>query len=311
MRRTIRLTAALMVLMALALPAWALVIRGTPGSIHTVYTMAVDPDDVGRECAVTAVVTNGDSTHPDNELRIGNSAFQDVEGRANSTETFTATVVLTNPVLIQVRLSPVAELPPIPAYPEGRSIWSADAVATYECAQETTTTTQATTTTTAPTTTTTAPTTTTTEATTTTTVGEIVPFVDCENDRIVLTGTLAPGVWTMTQNGVDYDFVVSDLELETRSWELGEGVTSVSITGPGYSVTIEVDCDLPVTSTTEDTTTTTVGPVTPCVPAEGVTCETLPFTGPVEAAQVAMAASALLLLGAGVLMAANHQEAKA
>lgn len=59
------------------------------------------------------------------------------------------------------------------------------------------------------------------------------------------------------------------------------------------------------TTTTGETTTSSVA-ATSSTTVPPVTGSTLPFTGPVEAAGVAMAASALLLLGAGLLLAARE-----
>lgn len=316
MTRTIRTLAATLVFLTLALPAWAIVIRGIPGSVHTVATLQVDPDDIGRTCEVRAIVVNGDSTHIGNELRIEATAFQDVEGTANSTETFETSLVLDATITAQVRLNDTPELPPIPAYPEGRSIWSADVTLEYECDTTTTTsttpngsssTTSSTTSTTVTTSTTTptdSTTSTTTPATTSTTsvvtTSTTVPpppvlvSVDCVDDVIVVSN-LVPGLYTLSQGGelVDH-FLWNEGDGDPLIFD-HDGSPYVDLYGPrpGIFQRVTVDCDFPVT------TTSTVPPVTG---------STLPFTGaPVETAGVAMAAAALLVLGGGVLMAAREK----
>lgn len=292
MTRTQRFSAALVALMLLALPAWAIVIRGVPGSVHTLAVLQVDPDDIGKTCDVSATVVNGDSTHIGNELRIGGTPFQDVEGTANSTEVFETTLVLGETIVAEVRLNDTPELPPIPAYPEGRSIWSADVTLEYQCDTDTTTTSGPSTTTTLVVTTTTitvvtttteVPTTSSTSSSSTSTSSSsstsstvpatssttsppssVTPSVDCENNQIVIRGILEPGAWGIVQDGVTTADFVSDRtnQEEVRVFKFKPGTTSIGIVGPNYMTQIEVDCDWPTTSTVP--------------PATG---STLPFTG--------------------------------
>jgi hypothetical protein len=114
---------------------------------------------------------------------------------------------------------------------------------------------------------------------------DYVVMVDCEQQEETTTTTEPEEETTTT----------TEPEEETTTTTVPEVTTT---TGFFDDTTTTTAPDVTSSSVSQETTSTTVPPVTG---------STLPFTGPpVEAAGVAMAASAMLLLGGGVLLAARR-----
>jgi hypothetical protein len=111
---------------------------------------------------------------------------------------------------------------------------------------------------------------------------------------------------------VDYEvIIVCETEETTTTTEATTTTTTVdttTTTAPTTTTTLPVTTTsiLGTTTTSTGETTTSSVAATSSTTVPPVTGSTLPFTGPVEAAGVAMAASALLLLGAGLLLAARE-----
>jgi hypothetical protein len=86
------------------------VVQGAPGSEHLLATVAVAPEDVGRECGVVVEGVNNESAHPNTDLLVrsggGEVVALDVEREPNVTTEATGTLVLGTDVSVFVRLGP-------------------------------------------------------------------------------------------------------------------------------------------------------------------------------------------------------------
>ena len=138
------------------------VVRGEPGSVHHIASVAVDPDLRGLECRVAARAANQSSVHPDTDLVVSSGGeeviLRDVERSPEVTTIGQGTLLLGDQVGVAVVLGP-------------DGVMSAGMRVELTCSSpttSTTTTTVDTSTTMAPTTTEPPTTTTTVDATTTT-----------------------------------------------------------------------------------------------------------------------------------------------
>jgi hypothetical protein len=118
-------------------------------------------------------------------------------------------------------------------------------------------------------------------------------------------GTIATSVeYVVTVTCTTADETTTTTVVETTTTTVVE--TTTTTTAPTTTTTLPVSTSsiLITTTTTVADTTTTSAAATSTSTVPPVTGDTLPFTGPpVEAAGIAMAATALLLLGGGVLLA--------
>lgn len=128
---------------------------------------------------------------------------------------------------------------------------------------------------------------------------DYVVIVDCDVEEPTTTTTAPTTTTTAPTTTTTAPTTTTSVPGPTTTTSPGDTTT----TAPGDTTTTT---GFITTTTTDGSTTTTGGAGVSSTTVPPVTGSTLPFTGPVEAAGVAMAAAALLMLGAGVLMAARE-----